>query len=581
MSTMDGGEALDIEWIEMRNGPDASNSSTIVQVANDDARTPRTSGFLLKVTAEALAKDLQRAGKRHLKRLGDQEPYEKRPRSPQLNQFSPKLSGSNDSLLAEHNASQVTDAVAAFKEGRLELHLKEGSMHHFVPRVSISSNMSITSLFRSSRKRSLALRARAFRRPLSPVPEALSLDEGSWSRQGSKKGDDISSEDPKQLSDKPALAESPKESDDGDTASEDTSTSEENESNDKDNNKPSQAGSRKPSFLFRSIDSTSASNSDKENEEHERLPPINCSSASYVAMPRSSRRRQSSSKGKAHTTRWTVSPDNIDFHPSNDRSWYPKNFDSNQNYMVSRNHEAEARGISGSLTTREQYPDAHETHVEGLNRVTEPNDKNSNPGEQGSGRRSFSRYVFEEEDQVTSRPGEKVRTQQQSGDGSDSIDPPAANQEQEGSKQSEEKKEAEDYDYTRTVSHQVRLWNSLPKAPASKEVARISLSQPEDTNAQSGNTLLAFVVVYDVSSNCSSLVSSDEGSLWVMNQVKMWNSLHKAASSNYSPTTTLTQLRSPSFKSGNASIELMDIHVQILHYPILMVSDLHIRWPGG
>lgn len=67
---------------------------------------------------------------------------------------------------------EASKAVAAFKERRRQSQLSSSSQ----PKPNPSY---LSTLFRSSRKRSIPHRAhRSFQRPLSPVPESLSLDEG-------------------------------------------------------------------------------------------------------------------------------------------------------------------------------------------------------------------------------------------------------------------------------------------------------------------------------------------------------------------------------------------------------------------
>lgn len=64
---------------------------------------------------------------------------------------------------------EASQAVADFKENRRR-HMSERASNG-------QANVRNRSLFRSSRKRSLLLRSHLFRRTLSPVPEALSLEE--------------------------------------------------------------------------------------------------------------------------------------------------------------------------------------------------------------------------------------------------------------------------------------------------------------------------------------------------------------------------------------------------------------------
>ena len=103
------------------------------------------------------------------------------PQSPQSpNSMSLMDAASISSLSKDH--LEASNAVAAFRESRRQSRMSEKSS---TQQPAANNSSYISNLFRSSRKRSLPLRSRSFQRPLSPVPEALSLDEELRSRRKS------------------------------------------------------------------------------------------------------------------------------------------------------------------------------------------------------------------------------------------------------------------------------------------------------------------------------------------------------------------------------------------------------------
>lgn len=115
---------------------------------------------------DTLPKDLQRTGKRrHRRASSNQEPIEKRAKDQSL---KPAY---HDAKLADGFEAQLLSAVESFNQQRqAQLSL-----------TSSSTNNVGSLVFHTSRKRSMAFRSRGFRQPLSPVKEALSIEEASWS----------------------------------------------------------------------------------------------------------------------------------------------------------------------------------------------------------------------------------------------------------------------------------------------------------------------------------------------------------------------------------------------------------------
>lgn len=107
---------------------------------------------------------------------------------------APTLDAATISSLSKDHL-EALNAVAAFKESRRKSQISGRSSSVCTTEANPSY---ISSLFRSSKKRSLPFRSRSFQRPLSPVPEVLSLDEASRSKRKSdvaraESGDGISS----------------------------------------------------------------------------------------------------------------------------------------------------------------------------------------------------------------------------------------------------------------------------------------------------------------------------------------------------------------------------------------------------
>ncbi|KAG0619961.1 hypothetical protein M758_4G178300 [Ceratodon purpureus] len=95
------------------------------------------------------------------------------PQSPQSPHSLPLLDAATISSLSKDHL-EASNAVAAFRESRRQSQMSEKSS---TQQPAASNPSYISSLFRSSRKRSLPFRSRSFQRPLSPVPEVLTLEE--------------------------------------------------------------------------------------------------------------------------------------------------------------------------------------------------------------------------------------------------------------------------------------------------------------------------------------------------------------------------------------------------------------------
>jgi hypothetical protein len=173
-ATTDISKSADIQWIEVRDGPCLSASSTNVKLSpgnplKDNAKSPHKLQMQMQSAEECgdtLPKDLQRTGKRrHRRASSNQEPIEKRAKDQSL---KPAY---HDAKLADGFEAQLLSAVESFNQQR-QAQLSSTS----------SSTNNVGSLvFHTSRKRSMAFRSRGFRQPLSPVKEALSIEEASWS----------------------------------------------------------------------------------------------------------------------------------------------------------------------------------------------------------------------------------------------------------------------------------------------------------------------------------------------------------------------------------------------------------------
>jgi hypothetical protein len=173
-ATTDISKSADIQWIEVRDGPCPSASSTNVKLSpgnspKDNAKSPHKLQMQMQSAedcGDTLPKDLQRTGKRrHRRASSNQEPIEKRAKDQSL---KPAY---HDAKLADGFEAQLLSAVESFNQQRqAQLSL-----------TSSSTNNVGSLVFHTSRKRSMAFRSRGFRQPLSPVKEALSIEEASWS----------------------------------------------------------------------------------------------------------------------------------------------------------------------------------------------------------------------------------------------------------------------------------------------------------------------------------------------------------------------------------------------------------------
>lgn len=173
-ATTDISKSADIQWIEVRDGPCPSASSTNVKLSpgnspKDNAKSPHKLQMRMQSAedcGDTLPKDLQRTGKRRYRRASsNQEPIEKRAKDQSL---KPAY---HDAKLADGFEAQLLSAVESFNQQRqAQLSL-----------TSSSTNNVGSLVFHTSRKRSMAFRSRGFRQPLSPVKEALSIEEASWS----------------------------------------------------------------------------------------------------------------------------------------------------------------------------------------------------------------------------------------------------------------------------------------------------------------------------------------------------------------------------------------------------------------
>lgn len=178
---MSTGEGLDFEWARSSISTDqADRRSKLCKDVMGSSNTP-TSMSLIDVPGSS--KTLSCIGK-HADMINP--PHESVHTIPLLQV------GLRDSSFSQ-SETHVASGVAASKEGRLQWHKDtERLIHHkslALPRTTASQNGGRSShkrfgkLFRSSsKKKSLSFGSRPFRRPLSPVPEALSLDESLWSR---------------------------------------------------------------------------------------------------------------------------------------------------------------------------------------------------------------------------------------------------------------------------------------------------------------------------------------------------------------------------------------------------------------
>lgn len=110
----------------------------------------------------------------HLQEAQKPEDMARDPANAAVESPAPPSTPSISSLSKDH--LEASNAVAAFKQSRRQSQQHaESTTQQQEPAVANPSY--ISSFFRSSKKRSLPFRSRSFQRPLSPVPEALSLED--------------------------------------------------------------------------------------------------------------------------------------------------------------------------------------------------------------------------------------------------------------------------------------------------------------------------------------------------------------------------------------------------------------------
>ena len=340
-------------------------------------------------------------------------------------------------------------------------------------------------------------------------------------------------------------------------------------------------GAPGPCFSFKATDINPSSLTivDKENDAQSQgqLAPLDYSHASYVAIPRPSRKkhhRGPSPKGEAgaaqKATRWTLSDDSIDLHPSKDRRWHAENAGSNK--IRRQTGCADAKSVESATdsesSTKSQMSNPDPPHMEeGGQEAPKLRSQTSNPGDLETAPRSVTRFAAEEE---------RLKMAEKRGEESENVDdvvvatkfkagPLPGNekeeQEEPGNENEVQEKEMihEGEDQKLRVSNQIEFWNTLQKrASAAATFAFTSPTAADKENAsagtgprsraveelkpvasQPGTLLLALSVVLSWDFSCSPLISADEGSLWVRNQVKLWNSLHtEAAATTIKPSGT-------------------------------------------
>jgi hypothetical protein len=165
-------ESTEVQWIEVRDGPCPSGSSTNVKPSpdslKDNAKSPHKSSLQMwgaVDSADTLLKDLQKARKRRQRRVAHQEPIGNQANDQYLSPVS-----SNHAILSgpfEDQSSSVVESFNQQQQAQLSL--------------TSSSPSNVGNLFGTSRKRSMTFRSRGFWQPLSPVKEALSTEEVSLS----------------------------------------------------------------------------------------------------------------------------------------------------------------------------------------------------------------------------------------------------------------------------------------------------------------------------------------------------------------------------------------------------------------
>jgi len=183
-------DSMDVHWIEVANAPAKSGFSTNVRGerrhSSDHAESPRRAKLgALMVAEDDTSKKL--IGKRRQKRSVDfNEPTEKRSREQSPTSQLPALT-------PEQIEEQLSQAVAAFKEQKRELELKHQSFSHGPTMTSQPPpppENNVVGFFRNSKKKTTR-NTRGFQRALSPVKEALSIEEVTWSRQSSSRNESI------------------------------------------------------------------------------------------------------------------------------------------------------------------------------------------------------------------------------------------------------------------------------------------------------------------------------------------------------------------------------------------------------
>ncbi|KAG0590228.1 hypothetical protein KC19_1G082800 [Ceratodon purpureus] len=191
-------DSMDVHWIEVANAPCPSGFSTNVRRdehhSEDHAESPRRSSRAGSTVADTSVRNSQKliGKRRQSKRSMDlQEPTEKRSKEQSL-----VVSNYPPSLTPEQIEEQLSQAVAEFRQQKLELEAKHQASFCQGPSTSPnnqpSSNAGVVGFFRNSRKKPHVMRNRGFQRALSPVKEALSIEEITWSRQSSSRNESIS-----------------------------------------------------------------------------------------------------------------------------------------------------------------------------------------------------------------------------------------------------------------------------------------------------------------------------------------------------------------------------------------------------
>jgi hypothetical protein len=193
-------DSMDVHWIEA-NVPCASGSSTNVRrddYSQDHAESPRRASRAAPTVADTSGRNSHKliGKRRQSKRSMDlQEPTEKRSKEQSL-----VLSNQPPSLTPEQIEEQLSQAVAAFRQQKLELEAKHQASFCQGPSTSPNNqpgaNPGVVGFFRNSRKKSHVMRNRGFLRSLSPVKEALSIEEITWSRQSSSRNESITAAKP-------------------------------------------------------------------------------------------------------------------------------------------------------------------------------------------------------------------------------------------------------------------------------------------------------------------------------------------------------------------------------------------------